>query len=53
MKRIALVEDDSDLAFTVSLNLQREGYSITHFGRGHDAMVDMPDRLAEILVEVT
>ena len=41
MKRIALVEDDSDLAFTVSLNLQREGYSITHFGRGHDAMVEL------------
>ena len=41
MKRIALVEDDSDLAFTISLNLQREGYSITHFGRGHDALVEL------------
>ncbi|HLJ75030.1 MAG TPA: response regulator transcription factor [Thermoanaerobaculia bacterium] len=41
MKRIALVEDDSDLAFTISLNLQREGYSITHFGRGHDALVEI------------
>ncbi|HJT18218.1 MAG TPA: response regulator, partial [Thermoanaerobaculia bacterium] len=39
MKRIALVEDDSDLAFTISLNLEREGYAITHFGRGHDALV--------------
>jgi two-component system, OmpR family, phosphate regulon response regulator PhoB len=41
MKRIALVEDDSDLAFTISLNLQREGYSITHFSRGHDALVEL------------
>jgi len=41
MKRIALVEDDSDLAFTISLNLQREGYTITHFGRGHEALVEL------------
>jgi DNA-binding response OmpR family regulator len=41
MKRIALVEDDADLAYTISLNLQREGYSITHFGRGHDALVEL------------
>jgi two-component system, OmpR family, response regulator RegX3 len=41
MKRIALVEDDSDLAFTITLNLQREGYTITHFGRGHEALVEI------------
>jgi len=41
MKRIALVEDDSDLAFTISLNLQREGYTITHFSRGHEALVEL------------
>src|SRR5437588_7306812 len=41
MKRIALVEDDSDLAFTISLNLQREGYTITHFSRGHEALIEM------------
>jgi len=41
MKRIALVEDDSDLAFTISLNLQREGYTITHFSRGHEALVEV------------
>src|SRR2546428_1901103 len=40
-KRIALVEDDSDLAFTISLNLQREGYTITHFSRGHEALIEM------------
>jgi len=41
MKRIALVEDDSDLAFTISLNLQREGYTIAHFSRGHEALVEL------------
>ena len=41
MKRIALVEDDSDLAFTITLNLQREGYTITHYSRGHEALVEL------------
>jgi DNA-binding response OmpR family regulator len=41
MKRIALIEDDSDLAFTIRLNLEREGYAISHFGRGHDALVEV------------
>jgi two-component system, OmpR family, phosphate regulon response regulator PhoB len=41
MKRIALVEDDSDLAFTIGLNLQREGYTITHFNHGHEALVEL------------
>jgi len=41
MKRIALVEDDSDLAFTISLNLQRDGYTVTHFSRGHEALVEL------------
>src|SRR5437764_7492957 len=41
MKRIALVEDDSDLAFTITLNLQREGYTVTHFSRGHEALVEL------------
>src|SRR5712664_1145760 len=39
MKRIALVEDDSDIAFTIRLNLEREGYTVTHFTSGNDAMV--------------
>src|SRR6266550_4434493 len=38
MKRIALVEDDSDIAYTIRLNLEREGYTVTHFSSGNDAM---------------
>src|SRR5260370_37416443 len=37
MKRIALVEDDSDIAFTIRLNLEREGYTVTHFSSGNEA----------------
>lgn len=38
MKRIALIEDDNDIAFTVRLNLEREGYTVTAFGRGNDGL---------------
>jgi len=39
MKRIALIEDDADIAFTVRLNLQREGYEVTTFDRGQDGLL--------------
>ena len=39
MKRIALVEDDSDIAYTIRLNLEREGYTVTHFSSGNEAML--------------
>ncbi len=38
MKRIALIEDDHDIAFTVRLNLEREGYKVAHYGRGQDGL---------------
>lgn len=38
MKRIALIEDDDDIAFTIRLNLEREGYIITHFSRGQEGL---------------
>lgn len=39
MKRIAVIEDDSDIAFTLRLNLQREGYEVTTFDRGQDGLL--------------
>jgi DNA-binding response OmpR family regulator len=39
MRRIAVIEDDADIAFTVRLNLQREGYDVAAFERGHDGLV--------------
>jgi DNA-binding response OmpR family regulator len=38
MKRIALIEDDADIAFTIRLNLEREGYTVSHFTRGQDGI---------------
>jgi len=39
MKKIALIEDDNDIAFTVRLNLEREGYAVSHFSRGQDGLL--------------
>ncbi|HXH40891.1 MAG TPA: response regulator transcription factor [Thermoanaerobaculia bacterium] len=39
MTKIALIEDDADIAFTVRLNLEREGYQLFLFGDGHEGLV--------------
>jgi two-component system phosphate regulon response regulator PhoB len=39
MTRIALIEDDADIAFTVRLNLERENYQVFLFGDGHEGLV--------------
>jgi len=39
MKKIALIEDDNDIAFTIRLNLEREGYTVSHFSRGQDGLL--------------
>src|SRR5258708_12540686 len=39
MKKITLIEDDGDIAFTIRLNLEREGYVVTHFARGQDGLL--------------
>src|SRR5215212_494761 len=37
--RVALIEDDADITFTVRLNLERQGYAVTTFGNGHEGLV--------------
>jgi len=36
--RIAVIEDDADLCFTIRLNLEREGYSVLTFGNGSEGL---------------
>ena len=36
--KLALIEDDHDLAFTVRLNLQREGYAVAHYANGAEGL---------------
>src|SRR5512142_423092 len=37
-ERIAVIEDDADLSFTIRLNLEREGFHVTTFANGHDGL---------------
>lgn len=37
--RIALIEDDADIAFTVRLNLEREGWHVATFNNGHEGLL--------------
>ena len=39
MTKIALIEDDADIAFTVRLNLEREGYRVLLYADGHEGLV--------------
>ncbi|HVR42707.1 MAG TPA: response regulator transcription factor [Thermoanaerobaculia bacterium] len=39
MKRIALIEDDGDLAFTMALNLERQGYRVERFANGQEGLL--------------
>ena len=39
MTKIALIEDDADIAFTVRLNLERENYRVAHYSDGHEGLL--------------
>lgn len=50
MKRIALIEDDHDIAFTIRLNLEREGYKVTHYSRGQEGLVAVQRGHADFVI---
>ena len=37
--RVAVIEDDADLSYTIRLNLEREGYEVASFDNGHEGLV--------------
>ena len=37
--RVAVIEDDADIAFTVRVNLEREGYVVTTYQNGHEGLL--------------
>ena len=37
--RVAVIEDDADIAFTIRVNLEREGYVVTTYGNGHEGLL--------------
>lgn len=48
--RVALIEDDADLAFTIRLNLERDGYTVTHFDNGHEGLLAVQQGAFDFLV---
>src|SRR5206468_193391 len=50
MKKIALIEDDADIAFTIRLNLEREGYKVSHFARGQDGLTAVQRGAADFVI---
>jgi DNA-binding response OmpR family regulator len=37
--RVAIIEDDADIAFTTRVNLEREGYAVSDFRNGHEGLM--------------
>lgn len=37
--QVALIEDDEDLAYTIQLNLEREGWNVKHFANGQEGLL--------------
>src|SRR5213075_2789798 len=50
MKKITLIEDDNDIAFTIRLNLEREGYTVSHFARGQDGLLAVQRGAADFVI---
>src|SRR5689334_17646830 len=50
MKRIALIEDDEDIAYTVRLNLEREGYEVTRHARGQAGLAAVQKGQADFVI---
>jgi DNA-binding response OmpR family regulator len=48
--RVALIEDDPDLTFTIRMNLEREGYSVVTFGNGHEGLLGVQQGGFDFLV---
>lgn len=50
MKSIALIEDDTDLAYTTRLNLEKEGFRVVSFNNGQEGLVAVQQGKFDFLV---
>ncbi|HEY3055034.1 MAG TPA: response regulator transcription factor [Thermoanaerobaculia bacterium] len=48
--RVALIEDDADLSYTIRLNLEREGYRLSSFDNGHEGLMAVQHRGFDFLI---
>lgn len=47
---IAIIEDDADLAFTTTLNLEKEGFKVAHYDNGQEGLVAVQQGKFDFLV---
>lgn len=50
MKSIALIEDDADLAFATTLNLEKEGFRVAHYDNGQEGLLAVQQGTFDFLV---
>lgn len=50
MKSIALIEDDADLAYTTTLNLEKEGFKVAHYDNGQEGLIAVQQGEFDFLV---
>ena len=48
--RVAVIEDDADLSFTIRLNLEREGYTVSTWNNGHEGLLGVQQGGFDFLV---
>ncbi len=48
--RVAVIEDDADIAFTIRVNLEREGYSVTSYQNGHEGLLAVQQGGVDFLI---
>ena len=48
--RVAVIEDDADLSFTIRLNLEREGYSVATFANGQEGLLGVQQAGFDFLI---
>ncbi len=49
-ERVAVIEDDADLSFTIRLNLEREGYEVAPFDNGHEGLQAVQEGRFDFLI---
>lgn len=48
--RVAIIEDDADLSYTIRLNLEREGYQVASFQNGQEGLMAVTQGGFEFLI---
>ena len=48
--KITVIEDDNDIAYTIRLNLEREGHEVRHFNRGLEGLSAVQQGSTDFLV---